>query len=129
MARRQDERKHQEWRERFTRYQTSGLTVAAFCAQERVSVNTFYYWARRVDSVATSPTRPSVRPANSPAVVATSDRTRSSSRTSSELATSSTRGSEVRFHFDTAVEVSVPRVADAAASGSDFLVREKRRYA
>jgi hypothetical protein len=47
MASVESKRKRQAWAERFGRYRTSGLTVARFCAQERVSVNTFYYWARQ----------------------------------------------------------------------------------
>jgi hypothetical protein len=40
--------KRRQWEERFDRYRTDGLTVARFCANERVSVNTFYYWAKRM---------------------------------------------------------------------------------
>jgi len=40
--------KRRQWEERFERYHSVGLTVARFCASERVSVNTFYYWAKRV---------------------------------------------------------------------------------
>ena len=43
MASRENERKRREWAERLVRYRAGGLTVAGFCAQERVSVNTFYY--------------------------------------------------------------------------------------
>ena len=31
------------WSERLLRYANTGLTVAAFCERERVSVPTFYY--------------------------------------------------------------------------------------
>src|SRR5579872_3014128 len=36
------------WSERLRRYANSGLTVAAFCEQERVSVPSFYYWRRKL---------------------------------------------------------------------------------
>ena len=40
------------WSERLRRYASSGLTVAAFCQRERVSVPTFYYWRRKLPAVA-----------------------------------------------------------------------------
>ena len=43
MASRENERKRREWAERLVRYRAGGLTVAGFCTQERVSVNTIYY--------------------------------------------------------------------------------------
>ena len=36
------------WSERMRRYANSGLTVAAFCERERVSVPSFYYWRRKL---------------------------------------------------------------------------------
>lgn len=48
MTRRLDVQKRRQWEERFERYRTGGLTVARFCTKERVSVNTFYYWAKRI---------------------------------------------------------------------------------
>lgn len=36
------------WSERLRRYVNSGLTVAAFCELERVSVPSFYYWRRKL---------------------------------------------------------------------------------
>ena len=47
MARQQDRRKLAEWRQRLQRFEKSGLTVALFCARERVSVSTFWYWRRK----------------------------------------------------------------------------------
>ena len=41
MASRQDLEKRRLWAERLRRYRSSGLTVARFCASERVSV----YWS------------------------------------------------------------------------------------
>ena len=48
MMRRPDEQKLQQWRDRFDRFQSSGLTVEQFCSSEHVSANTFYYWMKRV---------------------------------------------------------------------------------
>ncbi len=48
MTRRLDGQKRRQWEERFKRYRSGGLTVARFCANECVSVNTFYYWAKRI---------------------------------------------------------------------------------
>ena len=50
MASRQDVQKRQAWEVRFGRFRASGLTVARFCEQERVSAHSFYYWAKRVGS-------------------------------------------------------------------------------
>jgi len=36
------------WSERLRRYSNSSLTVAAFCERERVSVQSFYYWRRKL---------------------------------------------------------------------------------
>jgi hypothetical protein len=48
MRRRLDDQKGRQWEERFERYRASGLTVGRFCANESVSVNTFYYWSKRM---------------------------------------------------------------------------------
>ncbi len=40
------------WSERLRRYANSGLTVAAFCQRERVSVPSFYYWRRKLPAMA-----------------------------------------------------------------------------
>ncbi len=40
------------WSERLRRYANSGLTVAAFCERERVSVPSFYYWRRKFPAMA-----------------------------------------------------------------------------
>ena len=47
------------WRARMRRYAASGLTVAAFCLREGVSVANFYYWRRRLAEA--SPTLPTKR--------------------------------------------------------------------
>src|ERR1700690_3726161 len=54
MTRRLDVQKRRQWEERFERYRVGRLTVARFCTKERVSVNTFYYWAKRLDLRATA---------------------------------------------------------------------------
>jgi hypothetical protein len=37
-----------QWQARFARWRRSGQTVREFCADERVSVPSFYYWRRRL---------------------------------------------------------------------------------
>ena len=108
MASVESKRKRQAWEDRFGRYRTSGLTVARFCAQERVSVNTFYYWARRVGTGTASPAiPPSLSPRSS---LPTAKQLRSAAGCESIAESGSVRasGGVVRFRFDAAVEVSVP---------------------
>ena len=38
----------QRWSERLARYRDSGQTVAAFCADEGVSVPNYYHWKRKL---------------------------------------------------------------------------------
>lgn len=40
--------KSDEWQRRFSRFQQSQLTVAAFCRQEGVSAPSFYLWRKRL---------------------------------------------------------------------------------
>jgi hypothetical protein len=40
--------KRSEWRKRLARFAGSGQKVAAFCAAERVCVQTFYRWKRKL---------------------------------------------------------------------------------
>ena len=47
MSRRSDPRKLAVWRERFERFSRSGLAVTRFCAEERVSMASFYHWRRK----------------------------------------------------------------------------------
>jgi hypothetical protein len=54
MKRRLDVEKRREWAELFMQFRTSGLNVARFCKNERVSVNTFYYWSKRVGRSSTT---------------------------------------------------------------------------
>ena len=50
MSRGMNEAKRREWQARFERFRNSGATVGRFCSAERVSVNSFYYWAKRLES-------------------------------------------------------------------------------
>jgi hypothetical protein len=47
VARKADQKNLSAWQQRLGRFTTSGLTVARFCARERVSVPTFWYWRRK----------------------------------------------------------------------------------
>ena len=38
------------WSGRMRRYANNSLTVAAFCERERVSVPSFYYWRRKLET-------------------------------------------------------------------------------
>lgn len=46
-GRRPDPALHELWRKRLARFQQSGLSVADFCARERLSLPSFYAWRRR----------------------------------------------------------------------------------
>jgi hypothetical protein len=93
-----DSEKRQAWTARFARYQASGLSVARFCAQERVSVNTFYRWAKLVGSNSARPSTSTGKPPQrgrlcvQPAAAA------------GRIAQSAV----VRFSWNAGVEVSVP---------------------
>ncbi|MGD8501766.1 MAG: hypothetical protein PVJ86_14030 [Phycisphaerales bacterium] len=54
-----DERR---WRERFQRYQASGLGVQTFCMAEGVSRASFYRWKARLSEVGARVSRPEDRP-------------------------------------------------------------------
>jgi hypothetical protein len=99
MTSRQDLQKRRVWAVRLRRCRASGLTVARFCKQERVSVNTFYYWAKRLSSpaVAASWSRPQ----------GGRKRGRQSVQHTS-AAVANSNAALVRFHWNAAVEVSVP---------------------
>ena len=99
MVSRQDVKKQRAWEVRFERFRTSGLTIARFCEQERVSVHRFYYWAKRVgaNSARTSSSGAGnalrrSRPATKPAA------------TAGGIASAAL----VRFSWNAGVEVSVP---------------------
>jgi len=48
MFRSWDPTKLAEWRERLERFSSCGLAVARFCAQEHVSVASFYHWRKKL---------------------------------------------------------------------------------
>jgi hypothetical protein len=59
MSRSTDVRKLSLWRERFSRFSRGGVSVESFCARERVSVASFYYWREKIgESGRPSPDRP-----------------------------------------------------------------------
>jgi hypothetical protein len=98
MVSRQDVEKRRAWEVRFERFRASGLSVARFCEQERVSVHTFYYWAKRVGpnsarrSASAAGNLPRSRPSVKPAA------------TTGKIANAAL----VRFSWNSGVEVSVP---------------------
>ncbi len=51
MSRSTDTRKLALWRERFERFSHGEWAVGPFCARERVSVASFYYWREKVGRV------------------------------------------------------------------------------
>jgi len=48
MSRSSDSQKRMVWRGRFQRFSSSGMPVGRFCAGERVSVASFYYWRKKL---------------------------------------------------------------------------------
>jgi hypothetical protein len=99
MTRRLDVQKRRQWEQRLGRHRASGLTVGRFCADENVSINTFYYWAKRLGGPSRKPRialaekasegrRPPVRQTTAPDLPA--------------------NAGVVRFRLNAAVEVSVP---------------------
>lgn len=96
MARASNERKRRDWVKRFERFRASGATVAQFCGNERVSVNSFYYWSKRVGPVAA----PEHRHASSEAPRAAAIADRAAARRDDARAL-------VRFRFG-GMEVEVP---------------------
>ena len=102
MSSRQDVQKRRVWAERLERFRASGLSVSRFCASQRVSVNTFYYWAKclRADAtlaVARTPSSPRRKAArgHEPA-------------RHIHAAAGTAQPALVRFQFNEAVEISVP---------------------
>jgi hypothetical protein len=55
VARQADRKKFSAWQQRLRRFTKSGLTVARFCARERVSVPTFWYWRRKCGGADSAP--------------------------------------------------------------------------
>lgn len=99
MTRRLDVQKRRQWEQRLERHRGSGLTVGRFCAGERVSVNTFYYWAKRLGV-------PSRKPRIGPAEKASESRHPPVRQAAApDLAENA---AVVLFRLNAAVEVSVP---------------------
>jgi hypothetical protein len=64
MPRKPDSELHAVWRHRLSRQSYSGLTIAQFCAQERLGTKLFYAWKRRlrlIDLAARRPALPAPR--------------------------------------------------------------------
>jgi hypothetical protein len=99
MTRRLDGQKRRQWEERFERFHASGLTVGRFCANERVSVNTFYYWSKRMGRRSTT--------ARSAERKAASGGSRDSELRRRVLV-AATNSPLVHFRLHTGVDVSVP---------------------
>ncbi|MEX0669868.1 MAG: hypothetical protein WD060_05370 [Pirellulales bacterium] len=59
MGRQMNQSKASEWQSRLRRFDVSDLTVARFCARERVTVPLFWYWRRKCVDIGTRP-EPSV---------------------------------------------------------------------
>lgn len=59
------------WRDLLRRYSESGMTVVAFCEEQRVSTASFYNWRRRMNDDGRSPESVSEPPAFLPISVAT----------------------------------------------------------
>ena len=58
MARSSDPTKVAAWRGRFQRFARSRLAVARFCAKERVSAASFYYWRKKLGPQGRAQRRP-----------------------------------------------------------------------
>jgi hypothetical protein len=61
----------QLWAHRLARFASSGLSVSAFCSAEGVSANSFFYWKRQFQAVA-SPASTAAAPRLLPVHVQTS---------------------------------------------------------
>jgi hypothetical protein len=48
MARLPDPRREQYWRQHHLRQHSSGLSIGAYCARERISFSSFYVWKKRL---------------------------------------------------------------------------------
>lgn len=48
MARRLDQGKLLSWQRCLAQFESSGLSVAAFCRKQEIAPAQFYYWSRRV---------------------------------------------------------------------------------
>ena len=55
MARQLNQAKTSEWHERLRRFEGCDVTVARFCARERVTEPAFWYWRRKCADIRTAP--------------------------------------------------------------------------
>ena len=65
------EANRQEWAERLSRFDSSGLSVLDFCRAEAIVPQSFYYWKRKLADPAAAPPAPDflpVRLASAPTV-------------------------------------------------------------
>ena len=60
MSRNSDPELHALWRRRISRQSDSGLTIAQFCAQERLGTKSFYAWKRRLRLIDLAARRPAL---------------------------------------------------------------------
>ena len=111
MAQRWDGQKRREWEDRLARFRSSEQTVGRFCASEKVSVNTFYYWAKRIPAHVIERQRSGRDGVDAgrrrAKAVTMSDRslaTRSSSGATSTLADNAL----VHFQWNSGLRVSIP---------------------
>ena len=93
MTTRGDAQKRRTWEGRLKRFRTSGLTVVRFCQREGVPPHAFYYWSRRIASLAGEDAAADRRTQAVEHMPTTGD---------------GSRPALVRFHWNGAVEVSVP---------------------
>jgi len=108
MARELDLQKRRAWEQRLRHFRASGFTVARFCAQERVSVNTFYYWSKRLGKLGATArsTAPLSAAPLSAARQPEAAGVRQGARGAETASTAS--GGLVHFRLAAGVEVSVP---------------------
>lgn len=60
MARQVNQVLWDQWRQRIDRQRTSGLSIAEFCRQERLSPHGFYIWRRKLRRTTSSPPKAAV---------------------------------------------------------------------
>jgi hypothetical protein len=60
MPRKPDPELHALWRHRISQQSDSGLTIAQFCAQERLGTKSFYAWKRRLRLIDLAARRPAL---------------------------------------------------------------------
>ena len=112
MRRGVDVEKRREWEGRFGQFRASGSTVARFCASQGLSVNTFYYWAKRIGKHAVSAHSIAVhaRATHSNAVrsAATEKKVSGAGESGPDAWAAAVSSSRVHFRLGVGVEVSVP---------------------